>query len=174
MISKRTYYVLGLVAVLVALVSLVLSITMYILGFSEYLWYSIIWLVILVLDIIAWKTPPKQLKSRDYKKVIDSGDTKVENLCSELREAAELVSIIYTLSNTSVEGYSVSFRMDSLIARLSRILDTITNYCSENCRNYLNSILKGEVSNNMVEGFLISLNKCMAQYECESNIVIED
>jgi len=147
---------------------------MYTLGFSEYLWYSFIWLVILVLDIIVWKTPPKQLKGGDYNKVINSGDTVVENLCSELREAAELVSVIYTLSTTTIKGYSVSFRMDSLMARLSKISDTINNYCSENCRNYLNSILEGEMSNNIVEGFLISLNNCMARYECESNIVIED
>lgn len=174
MISRRAYYLIGLTAVLIALTSLILSFTMYLLGSSEYLWYSIIWLLILIVNIMVWRTPPKQLKGRKYEGDIDSSSFKINSLCNELREAAEIVSIINTLSITSDENHNVSFRINSLIPKLSRIIDIIDNYCEENCGKYLNNILKGKVSNNTVEKFLISLNKCLALYGCKSNIIIKD
>lgn len=174
MISRRAYHLIGLTAVLIALTSLILSVTMYLLGFLEYLWYSIIWLLILIVNIIVWKTPPKQLKGRKYERDINSGSFKMNNLCNELREAAEIVSIINTLSITSDENYNVSFRINSLTPRLSRIIDIIDSYCEENCGRYLNNIIKGKVSNNTVKKFLISLDKCLALYGCESNIIIKD
>ncbi|GEM_PF-3349974 len=171
MVSRRLYYLLGLTAILVALLSLILSIIMYLRGFYEYLWYSIMWFIILLLDILVWRSPPKQLKEGVYEK--DLGGCVLEKLCSDLREIAELVSILYTLSIEGGKGYSVSYRAGSVVHRLSEILEELSHYCGCECRDKLEDILRGDISSEAVGEFLVILNNCMERYGCVSNIAIE-
>ncbi len=167
MVSSRQYYLLGLSATISTLAAGLLSLGYYLYsGRSEYLVYAVLWLLISLLDYIVWHRPPRKNTGSG------EGLEREEKYCGLLRESAELVAILATLSEHRGE-YAVAWRIDSLLSRVDSMKDTIINVCGGECFEEFDKFLKSP-SMEEASKAIRSLHDCMISHGCRSNVSLEE
>ncbi len=160
---KKLYYWLGLSAVIIALASTIASITLYILGYGvEYLLYTIVWLIVSLIDYILWKKPPIVSGSNSM--------TLEKDYCGILREVVELVMILYTLSSGKDVDYSVITRYSNVLSRIDLYRGCVLEKCSFETESLLARVLSGDTDGKTIAKLLELLDKCLVLNGCTSNI----
>ncbi len=167
MVSSRQYYLLGLSATISTLAAGLLSLGYYFYsGRIEYLVYAVLWLLISLLDYIVWHRPPKKNTGSG------GGLEGEEKYCGLLRESAELVAILATLTEHRGE-YAVAWRIDSLLSRVDSMRDTINSVCGDKCVEKFEEFLNNP-SMDRASTAIRSLHDCMINHGCRSNVSLEE
>jgi hypothetical protein len=163
LVRERLYNLLGELAVLTAIIAMITSFTAYLVkSSSEYLFYGFTWLFIGLIDYIIWKSKPgkgEMVKEREG--------------CGLLREAAELVAILYYLSEHR-EEYAVAWRINSLLNKLDSLRDNTGLMCGEDTLDTFNSFIEDPSNDELASKTIRLLHECMLSNGCRSNVSLEE
>lgn len=95
------------------------------------------------------------------------------DICGLLRESAELIAVLHSLSKHSGD-YGVDLRISDLMNRSEIILQTIRSFCGEEVYVEYSKYLSGMCDEEVLRNLLIKLNDCMIKNGCVSNISLEE
>ncbi len=161
--KARIYEFLGRLAVVTAVIASIISFIAYLVKPSiQYVMYGFMWLFIGLIDYIIWRSKPGR------KINLSEGEG-----CGLLREAAELVAILYYLSEHRDE-YGVAWRIDSLLGKLDMLRDNMVNMCGDNYLDTFNNFIDDPSNDKLASKTIRLLHECMISNGCRSNVSLEE
>ncbi len=152
---------LGLTAVITTLFASIASLIIYLLySRNTYLYYSILWFIIAVIDIFLTLWEPR--------KGVDDAMS-----CDDLRGSIELLAMInYLRKNTGDQ--LISLRIKDLISRRDRFSEAIYSLCGEEIGDKFNEVFRYIDDEERVMDVIKKIHECMIIHGCESNVFLEE
>lgn len=93
------------------------------------------------------------------------------DLCSVLREVAELVASIYVFREDG--DHVVKTRVGDLLNKLDSLISSVMEYCGRECYEEITKLIyEKRFREEEVYSILAKLHNCMVNYGCRSNVSI--